>query len=409
MTAARLLGAAGLTFGLMLGGVGPAVADEADVVGGAALGRAGVVVDLPAGVPPPPALPVASYLLADLDTGEVLAARSAHARRLPASTLKVLTALVLLPRLAPTTTVLATDTDVAVDGTKVGMLPGSRYAVQLLFQAMLMASGNDAAYALARAGGGLPGTVAAMNAEAAELGAFDTVARDPSGLDAPGQSSSAYDLALIGRAAMQRNDFRGYVAMRQARFPGGRRPDGSVAKPFMIGNHNRLLYNYPGTIGVKNGYTVQALQTYIGAVRRGGRTLLLASMGGTTPSWRPPAAMFDWAFRYAARVRPVGTLVEPGTVTRPPATPAGTAAPAAAATPTASASAPPLSAAAAPLRGPGLAPRAAQRPPTGFLRLSVDDAVRPWLGAGAAVVVLLLAAALLTALAGLPGVRRRAD
>ena len=94
---------------------------------------------------------------------------------------------------------MATDADVRADGTRVGMLPGSSYTAGQLFQGLLMASGNDAAYALARVGGGaggVPQSLAAMNARAAQLGAFDAVARDPAGLDRPGQTSSAYDLAL---------------------------------------------------------------------------------------------------------------------------------------------------------------------------------------------------------------------
>ena len=135
-----------------------------------------------------------------------------------------------------------------------------------------MASGNDAAYALARVGGGaggVPQTLRAMNARAAQLGAFDTVARDPAGLDRPGQSSSAYDLALIGRAAMQLPDLRRYVTTKHVSFPGGTGPDGKARRAFVINNHNRLLYNYPGTIGIKNGYTVAAKQTFIGAASRG--------------------------------------------------------------------------------------------------------------------------------------------
>ena len=94
-----------------------------------------------------------------------------------------------------------------------------------------MASGNDAAYALARVGGGRDATLAAMNAQARRLGAHDTVAKDPSGLDAPGQTSSAYDLALIGRAALQLPAFRTYVTTKHTPFPGRAGKGGKRGEP----------------------------------------------------------------------------------------------------------------------------------------------------------------------------------
>ncbi|HET6858531.1 MAG TPA: D-alanyl-D-alanine carboxypeptidase [Streptomyces sp.] len=289
-------------------------------VGGERLASMGLVVDRPADVPAPPALKNVSWLLADMETGDVLAAKAAHARLLPASTLKTLTALTLIPQVDATRSYTATAADASADGTRVGILPGHTYTGQQLFGALLMASGNDAAYVLARAGGGMEATVAAMNEEARHLGAHDTVAKDPSGLDAPGQTSSAYDLALIGRAAMQLPQFRTYVTTKQMAFP-GRKGQGGKRPTYVISNHNRLLYNYEGTVGIKNGYTNAAKRTFISAVTRGGKTYLLTEMHGLDPSWRTQAAMYDWAFRYGDRLAPVGRLVEPGTVTQPPALP----------------------------------------------------------------------------------------
>src|SRR6185437_12568631 len=108
-----------------------------------------------------------------------------------------------------------------------------------------------------------------------------------------------------------------YVTTKTAMFPGGKGPDGKARRAFIINNHNRLLYNYPGTIGIKNGYTVAARQTFIGAASRGGRTYLLAEMAGTNASWRPKAALLDWAFAHGAALAPVGRLVDPGSVSRP--------------------------------------------------------------------------------------------
>ncbi|MEO6144518.1 MAG: hypothetical protein ABIP19_11115 [Dermatophilaceae bacterium] len=286
-------------------------------IGGPQLARAGVIVNLGPGVPAPPAMAGAAFLVADMDTGAILAARAPHRRGLPASTLKALTALTLIPRLEASAKVVVQPEDVRVEGSRIGVLAGTAYTVHSLFQGLLMASGNDAAYALSRANGSVAATLEEMNATATELGAFDTVAKDPSGLDKPGQTSSAYDLALIGRAAMKLPDFRGYVSTKHASFPGGRSSAGTMLPGFTINSHHRLLYNYEGAIGIKNGYTIAAMQTFIGAATRGGKTYIVTEMASPNGSWRPTAAMLDWAFANGASLMPIGELVEPGAATRP--------------------------------------------------------------------------------------------
>ena len=293
---------------------GPVVTDP---TGGAQLAEPGVIVNLGPGVPTPPAMPGASFLIADMDTGQILAAKAPHTPRLPASTLKTLTALTLIPRLDASAKIMVKPEDVRVEGSRVGILAGTAYSVPTLFQGLLMASGNDAAYALARANQSVAVTLSEMNATAADLGAFDTVAKDPSGLDKPGQTSSAYDLALIGRAAMKLPDFRGYVSTKTASVPGGRSSDGKMLPGFKINNHNTLLYNYEGAIGIKNGYTIAAKQTFIAAATRAGKTYIVTEMASPNGSWRPTAALLDWAFAHGTQVTPIGELVEPGTATRP--------------------------------------------------------------------------------------------
>lgn len=287
--------------------------DRESVVGGARLAEAGVVVDLPTGVPAPPEVLDVSYVLADLDTGEILAAKAPHAWLRPASTLKTLTALTLLPRLDPKAVVTATDDHVGANGTRAGMIAGNPYPVASLFEAMLMQSANDAAYGLADAAGGYDKTLELMNAVAKQVGAHDTVALDPSGLDEPGQRSSAYDLALIGRAAMQLPDFRRYITLRDAVFPGGTDArTGTTYDPFHIPNINALLANYDGAIGIKPGRTNRAQHTFVGAATREGRTLIVTQLGSTSGSWEATAALLDWGFAHAGGVTPVGRLVEPG-------------------------------------------------------------------------------------------------
>jgi serine-type D-Ala-D-Ala carboxypeptidase (penicillin-binding protein 5/6) len=286
-------------------------------VGGPQLARGGVIVNLVPGVPAPPTMPGASFLIADMDTGQILAARAPHAPHRPASTLKTLTALTLIPRLDPNQMIMVKPQDVRAEGSRVGILAGTAYSTRTLLQGLLLASGNDAAYALARANQSVAVTLAEMNETAAKLGAFDTLAKDPSGLDQPGEVSSAYDLALIGRAAMKLPSFRSYVSTRTASVPGGRSTAGKMLPGFTINNHNRLLYNYDGAIGIKNGYTIAAQQTFIAAATRGGKTYIVTELASPNGSWRPTAALLDWAFAHGSRLTPIGELVEPSAVTRP--------------------------------------------------------------------------------------------
>src|SRR4051794_29961092 len=143
-------------------------APDGSPVGGEGLDTRGVVVadDAP---PLPDGIGAAGWLVADAGTGEVLAARDPHGRYYPASTLKTLTLLTVAPRLPPDLVVTGTTEDENIEGSRVGIVNGGQYPVALLLRAMILESGNDAANALARAAGGVPATVAAMNETAARL------------------------------------------------------------------------------------------------------------------------------------------------------------------------------------------------------------------------------------------------
>ncbi len=297
------LAAAALALPVLAGA--PAHADSPATVGGEQLATHGVVTA--AGAPALPVTAAASWVVADLDTGAVLGAKDPHGLYAPASTLKTLTALTLIPRLDAHQMVQPTFDDVNVEGSKVGLVDTVRYPVNELFTSMLVVSGNDAALALATANGGLEKTVGEMNDEAARLQANDTHAVNDNGLDARGQHSSAYDLALIARAGMQLPDFRAYVATKHAHIRGAHRN-----APIAISSHDKLLYNYPGAIGIKNGFTVAARATFVGAATRGGHTLVVTLMRTNPRYWPEARDLLDWGFRAtAAGAAPVGQLVEP--------------------------------------------------------------------------------------------------
>jgi len=250
----------------------------------------------------PATITAATWLVADAGTGEILAAKGPRTRDLPASTMKILTALVVLPALPPDQLVTVGKDAAEVDGTKVGLVPGQSYSVRDLATAMLIASGNDATLALVDAVGGRAAVLGRMNALAGLLGGTDTVAVDPTGLDAPGQLTSARDLAIFGRAALAEPAVSRYLTIPRASLP---TRDGGH---FEIQNHNLLLGTYEGTVGVKNGYTVAADATYVGAARRAGRTLIVALLR-TAPNYATDArALLDWGFANDGLVAAAGTL-----------------------------------------------------------------------------------------------------
>jgi D-alanyl-D-alanine carboxypeptidase (penicillin-binding protein 5/6) len=280
-------------------------------VGGAGLGTTGVALDVVPGTAPLPHLSAQSFVLADLSSGDVIAARNPHGQLRPASTLKVLTALTVMPDLDPASTYTAVFDDANVEGSKVGIVPGATYTVHNLFEGLFLLSGNDAANALANAAGGVPATVAAMNAKAHELGAMDTKVVNPSGLDADGQVTSAYDLALFARAAMDRDDFRAYVGTVKSQFPGKMPKPGKHRKTFEIYTQNKLVLNYKGAIGVKTGWTTKARGTFVGAATRGDRTLVATVMHTGPRAWAEAAALLDWGFAHVDAATAVGTLDQP--------------------------------------------------------------------------------------------------
>ena len=272
------------------------------------------------GVGAPPQVGIASYVVADLDSGAVLAVRAPHARERPASLLKLFTALVVTARLDPAQVVTATPEDGQVDGSRAGIGPGGRYTVAQLLTGLLLSSGNDTASALARTLGGTPATLAAMGETARSLGALDTRPATPSGLDGPGMSSSAYDLALAFRAALARPQIAQLMRTRSAPFPGfGGRPG------FLIANDNPLL-GTPGAIGGKTGFTDAARHTFVGAVDRGGRRLVVVLMRGEQRPVRmvdSARALLDWGFAVPRTATPVGVLVAPAPAAPAPPASAG--------------------------------------------------------------------------------------
>ncbi len=290
---------------------GPSATPALSTIGGLRLAGPGIQVDLPPGVRRPPAIAATGWLVADLDTGAVLASSNAHLRLGPASTLKVLTVITVFPHLDPHATVVAQASDAAMGGTKVGMVPGSVYSVDDLLHGLMLGSGNDTANALARMFGGTPAAAGLLNQKAQQLQALDTHAVNTCGLDAPGQVTSAYDLALFGRVALADPGIARLVATTRYRFPAAGTTSGPKRATFEIQNHNHLLATFPGATGVKNGWTDRALGSFVGSATRGGHSYVVTLLHAKGVTWTMARALLEWAFAAGPRATPVGMLVPP--------------------------------------------------------------------------------------------------
>ncbi|WP_425578179.1 D-alanyl-D-alanine carboxypeptidase family protein [Streptomyces albiaxialis] len=299
-------------------------------VGGSQLGRPGTQVKPKAGAPAlPKKLSARSWIVSDAESGKVLASHNAHWKLAPASTLKMLFADTVLPKLPKDRQYKVKPEDLQGMGegsSLVGVKEEETYSVHDLWLGVFLRSGNDAVHVLSAMNGGVDKTVGEMNAKARSLNATDTRVVSPDGYDHPGQVSSAYDLSLFARSGMQNADFRKYAATADAKFPGETKKDKKTGKKkrgsFGIQNTNRLLTGdvgldpYPGIAGVKNGSTTNAGSTFTGVAERNGRVLLVTVMhpekGDGLEVYKETAKLLDWGFAADGKVSPVGRLVASG-------------------------------------------------------------------------------------------------
>jgi serine-type D-Ala-D-Ala carboxypeptidase (penicillin-binding protein 5/6) len=242
------------------------------VAGGVSAGAPGLP-EASGGATPPTGMPfvtATAAVLMDSRSGEVLYDRSAHLEWPPASTTKIMTALVAIESAPLDTPILITPRVARFRiGSVVGLPAGRRVPLHDLLYGLMLQSGNDAAMAIAEGiGGTVDAFVARMNEAARRLGATDTHFSSPHGLYAPDHYSTAYDLAVVTRAAMENPAFREIVRTRSWTWvlPTGARR--------FLWNHNRLLARYQGADGVKTGYIHQAGQTLVASAARDGWRLI---------------------------------------------------------------------------------------------------------------------------------------
>jgi serine-type D-Ala-D-Ala carboxypeptidase (penicillin-binding protein 5/6) len=239
-----------------------------------------------------------ALLLMDAKTGKILYQKDADVRLPPASTTKVLTAILTLEshkRFNDLLTVSKAAT--RVPASKLYLKPGQTVSVEDLLYGVLLASANDASVVLAEGiGGSVERFAEFMTKKAHDLGATNTHFSNPHGLTAADHYSTARDLALIFRYAMRNPIFRQIVHTKMSSVrsvSAGKRS--ARARLISVRNHNRLLWNYDGAIGGKTGYTFAAQKCFVGAVERNGITLIV-SLLGSRDLWGDTKRLLEYGF-----------------------------------------------------------------------------------------------------------------
>ena len=235
-----------------------------------------------------PYIDATAALVMEAGSGRVLYSKNPTVRKSIASTTKIMTAIVALENGDPEDIVTVSGKAAGTRGSSINLGAGQKFTLLELLYGMLMNSGNDAAVAIAEhIGGSVEAFAAMMNSKARELGADNTVYVTPHGLDAEGQYSTAYDLALITRYALKNPVFSRIVATNRAYIPGRQ-----------LYNTNELLELYPGADGVKTGYTGKAGRCLVASATRDGMRIISVVLGSPTRYKRAEASrmILDYSF-----------------------------------------------------------------------------------------------------------------
>ncbi|NMP20829.1 D-alanyl-D-alanine carboxypeptidase [Sulfobacillus sp. DSM 109850] len=245
-----------------------------------------------ASVPKGPPLSAQAAILIDGNTGQILYGRDIRGEFYPASITKIMTAYLAITH-GWNRTVVVSEAAQNQIGSSAYLRAGEKLPMPRVVTAMMLVSGNDAAYAVARTvAGSVPAFVRLMNAQAAAWGAPGIHFDNPDGLPDPKHVVTALGMAIIARHAMENPTFAKIVATKESTLP----PD---PKPRVYYNQNLLLYQYPGAIGVKIGYTIEADETIVGAAKRHGLYLIEVLLHDTPSGLWPDAEnLLTWGFQH---------------------------------------------------------------------------------------------------------------
>ena len=244
---------------------------------------------------PPDAILSRAALLVDAKTGEVLYARSPDERLLPASTTKLMTALIVYEKLGGFKGSVTINESDRAEPSNIPVVPGETISVNTLFHALLIESANDSARALGRyVAGSNEAFVRMMNERALALGLFNTHFYNPNGLPAPSGThfTSCADLMVIFRHVIAYPELAQIMSTKEYEIR-------TASGVHTLRNHNLLLGRYPGMGPAKTGWTVASRHTYACAVTQNGRTILLTLLD-SPDKWRDAAILFNWGFAQMA-------------------------------------------------------------------------------------------------------------
>ena len=248
-----------------------------------------LLLSVPASAAPAsPGISAEAMIVLHAESGAVLAEKNAEAPMLIASTTKLMTALTALDLASPEHIVTVQSEWTAVEGSSMYLRAGESYTLHELLEGLLLASGNDAALAIAGSLGGSE-FIEHMNRKAEELGLTASHFENPHGLDADGHCASAHDLGLIMAAALQNGVLAEILSMRSACIHG-----------VTYVNHNKLLWSCRGVNGGKTGYTKAAGRCLVTSCERDGLQLICVTLSDPN-DWKDHAALYDWAFETYAK------------------------------------------------------------------------------------------------------------
>ena len=226
-------------------------------------------------------------VLMEAESGRVLFSRLPRVRLPMASTTKIMTCLLACELLSPETAVTVTEDTTDIEGSSVYLAAGEQLTAEELLYCAMLRSGNDAAHTLAKAcGGTVENFVSLMNLRARSLGMNDTRFANPSGLPAEGHYTTAYDLALLARAALGNEEFAKVASTMHITVCGGKR--------YLV-NRNSLMASYKGMTGVKTGYTPQAGKCLVTSAERDGIELIAVTLNDGD-QWNDHKKMLDYGF-----------------------------------------------------------------------------------------------------------------
>lgn len=241
----------------------------------------------------PPEIVGQAGLVMDVLTGKVLYEKNAHSPFEPASTTKIMTAILALEKGNLSDIVVTSEEPLRVDGSRIYLEEGEKLTLEQMLYGMILNSGNDAAVAIAEhIGGDIESFVKMMNAKAREIGAYHTTFVNPSGLPDEGHLTTAYDLALISRyALLNLPKFRKIVSTKTLEIPWQ-----AEEWDRQLINLNKLLWNYEGADGVKTGYTSTAGRTLVASATRDGWQLISVVLKSDANIWSDSMALLDYGF-----------------------------------------------------------------------------------------------------------------